>query len=102
MKVQNYFVYILLCADNSYYIGITNNVERRFSEHSLGIDSKCYTYKRRPLKLVYYTSFPDAKQAIEFEKQIKGWSRKKKEALIQSNWDVLHILAECQNFSNSK
>ena len=100
--MQSYFVYILLCADNSYYTGITNNVDRRFEEHSLGIDNKCYTFNRRPIKLVYHTEFPDTKQAIEFEKQIKDWSRKKKEALIRGDWEDLHNFSECTNPSNSK
>jgi len=92
--MKQYFVYILLCSDSSYYTGITNNIERRFSEHDLGEDPKCYTYKRRPLKLVFQESFTDVNQAIAFEKQVKGWRREKKEALINENWDLLPSLAK--------
>ncbi|WP_426669043.1 GIY-YIG nuclease family protein [Mucilaginibacter sp. McL0603] len=92
--MKQYFVYILLCSDNSYYTGITNNLERRFYEHQLGEDSQCYTYKRRPLKLVFCENFGDVNQAIAFEKQVKGWRRAKKEALINGNWDLLPELSK--------
>ena len=92
--MKQYFVYILLCSDNSYYTGITNDVGRRFIEHSTGSDINSYTFRRRPLKLVFYESFPDANQAIAFEKQIKGWRRSKKEALINRNWDLLPALSK--------
>lgn len=88
-----YYVYILKCSDNSYYVGITNNFERRIIEHNEGYDSKSYTFKRRPLELVYLKTFNDSNQAILFEKQIKGWSRKKKEALINDNCEVLPELS---------
>lgn len=54
------------------------------------------------MELVFYTDFPDPNQAIAFEKQVKGWSRKKKEAIIQGDWDRLKILAECKNESSHK
>lgn len=92
--MNQYFVYILLCSDNSYYTGITNNLERRFHEHQSGENPQCYTYKRRPLKLVFYESFGDVNQAIAFEKQVKGWRRAKKEALINGNWDLLPQLSK--------
>jgi putative endonuclease len=85
-------VYILECSDKSYYTGVTNDVERRLWEHREGIDIKCYTYKRRPLNLVFHEYFPDANQAIAFEKQVKGWRREKKEALIRREWDKLSEL----------
>lgn len=75
--MKYYYVYIIQCADNSYYTGITNNLERRMAEHNSGIDSYCYTYKRRPLKLVFQQQFTEVTQAIAFEKQVKGWTRKK-------------------------
>ena len=92
-----HYVYILKCVGNSYYTGITNNQERRFNEHQSGLHPKAYTFKRRPVELVFYTDFPDPRQAIAFEKQVKGWSRKKKEAIINGNWDRLKSLAECKN-----
>ena len=84
--MKQYFVYILLCSDNSYYTGITNNLQKRFYEHKEGTDPKAYTFKRRPLKLVFYETFNDVNQAIAFEKQVKGWRRAKKEAIINDNW----------------
>ncbi|MDZ7740550.1 MAG: GIY-YIG nuclease family protein [Bacteroidota bacterium] len=50
----NYYVYILQCSDNSFYTGITNNLERRLKQHQAGINPDCYTFTRRPLHLVYY------------------------------------------------
>ena len=91
------FVYILKCADSSYYIGVSNSVERRFSEHQEGLNPSCYTFKRRPVELVFIQKFMDINEAITFEKQIKGWSRKKKEALISDNWERLKSLSQCQN-----
>jgi putative endonuclease len=94
MKVKLYYVYILLCSDGSYYTGFSNDPERRFAEHSQGIDPECYTYKRRPLKLVYTVAFLDPVEGIEFEKQIKRWSRAKKEALIRGDIALLKKLAK--------
>ena len=95
--MKNMFVYILLCSDKSYYTGVTNNIEKRFAEHCEGADTKAYTYRRRPLKLVFCEQFIDPKEAIDFEKQVKGWSRKKKEAVIADNWNRLKELAICKN-----
>ncbi|BFM42224.1 hypothetical protein CFS9_08650 [Flavobacterium sp. CFS9] len=92
-----YYVYILKCSDNSYYTGVANNIERRLNEHQSALNKSCYTFNRRPLELVFYTDFNDVLQAISFEKQVKGWSRKKKEAIINDKWDDLKQLAECLN-----
>ena len=90
MKLShNYYVYILECSDKSYYTGITNDLEKRVSEHNLGLDHRSYTYVRRPVTLKYFEHFTDATQAIGREKQIKGWSRKKKEALMNENYLLL-------------
>jgi len=96
------YVYMLKCQDGSYYTGITNDPERRLQEHQEGDDPKTYTHSRRPVTLVYCDGFSDYMQAIEWEKRIKGWSRKKKEALIASNFSLLHELAECRNESHFK
>jgi len=95
-----YYVYILKCADGSYYTGMTNDLERRFSEHSAGINPDCYTYSRRPVELVFSEEFNDPELAIEYEKKIKGWNRRKKEALIDENWDLLKELSRCENGSS--
>ena len=82
--MSTYYVCILKCSDGSYYTGVTNDIERRIYEHNSEENEKSYTYKRRPVILVYYDSFSNINNAIAYEKQIKGWSRKKKEALINS------------------
>ena len=100
--MKQYYVYILKCSDNSYYTGITNNVERRLTEHQQGLNRECYTYNKRPVELAFNAEFNDVAQAIAFEKQVKGWSRKKKEAIIKDKWEDLKKLSECQNESNFK
>lgn len=92
-----YFVYILKCSDNSYYTGITNDLDRRLWEHQTGIN-KGYTHNRRPVQLVFNTDFNDVNQAIAFEKQVKGWRREKKEALINNEWEKLPELSK-KNFN---
>ncbi|OJU77954.1 MAG: hypothetical protein BGO09_01860 [Bacteroidetes bacterium 47-18] len=92
--MKYYYVYIVQCADNSYYTGITNNLEKRIAEHNEGTDPKCYTFKRRPVILVFQQQFTDVNQAIAFEKQVKGWSRKKKEAIIRNEWYKLPDLSK--------
>ncbi len=92
-----YYVNILKCSDESYYTGITNNLEKRFNEHQFGFNMDACTYKRRPLILAFYQEFKDVLQAIYFEKKIKGWTRLKKQALINGDFDMLQILSECRN-----
>jgi putative endonuclease len=96
------YVYILQCADESYYTGVTNDYYRRLSEHQHGINPDCYTFNRRPVKLVYVEAFEDFNLAISREKQIKGWTRAKKEALVKKERKKLKELAECKNETNSK
>lgn len=98
--MKTYYVYILRCRDGSYYTGITNDFERRLQEHSEGTDGKCYTVKRRPVKLVYRVEFQEVNFAISYEKQIKRWSRAKKEAMIHGQEELLHQLAECKDESH--
>jgi len=95
-----YYVYILLCDDDSYYIGLTNDLVRRFEEHKSGTYHNCYTFKRRPLLLKYYETIPFLKEATEREQQLKRWSRAKKKALIEQDYHKLHLLAECNNMSH--
>lgn len=92
--MKTYYVYILICSDNSYYTGITNNLERREAEHNEGNSGVAYTYSRRPVRLAWWTEFSNPDMAIELEKQIKGWSRRKKEALISGDWDKLKRLSK--------
>ncbi len=95
--MQLSFVYILLCKDNTYYVGVTNDVFRRFEEHCKGIHPNSYTFNRRPLELVFYASFTSIQIAIEKEKQIKKWSQNKKLALIEGRFEDLPNLAK-KNF----
>jgi putative endonuclease len=95
--MKTLYVYILECSDGSYYVGVTNNVGRRFIEHQSGIHETSYTYMRRPLKLVFCREFMIPMEAIKYEKQLKRWSRTKKEALIRNDLESLHELASCKN-----
>jgi putative endonuclease len=88
------YVYILKCSDDSYYTGITSNLTKRISEHQTGKHKDSYTHSRRPIDLVFYAEFTDINLAIETEKQIKKWSRAKKEALINDEFDKLPNLAK--------
>ncbi|MEL1240159.1 GIY-YIG nuclease family protein [Flavobacterium flavipallidum] len=97
-----YYVYILKCADDSLYVGITSDIERRVLEHNGGKYPEAYTHSRRPVELVFCQDFTDPNQAIEFEKKIKKWSRAKKQALIDEKYDELQSLAECRNATHYK
>ena len=99
-KAHRYYVYILKCSDSSYYTGVTNNIELRLKQHTEGVDPKSYTFQRRPVHLVYALDFKCIDKAIAFEKQRKGWSRKKKEAIIIDRWDDLKELARCKNLTS--
>jgi len=88
-----YTVYILLCSDNTYYTGLTNDFEKRIWQHETGYFPECYTLKRRPIKLVWHKVVDTVEEANNLEKQIKGWSRKKKEALIRNDIEELKKLS---------
>ena len=92
--MKEYCIYMLECSDGSYYTGITNDYEKRVNEHQSGIDPKCYTYKRRPVKLVHLEKYSEIWDAIHREKQMKQWSRRKKEALFKGDFESLHSLAK--------
>ena len=91
--MKRFWVYMLLCSDGSYYIGVTNNVERRIAEHNAGEDEGCYTYTRRPVSLIYAADFRNPTEAIDWEKHIKRWSRAKKAALARGDFESLKRLA---------
>jgi putative endonuclease len=87
-------LYILRCADNSYYVGTTRlGLDRRFAEHEAGTFDG-YTAARRPLTLVFSQHFQRIEDAISAERQVKGWRREKKEALIDGKLDLLPVLAK--------
>ena len=86
------WMYILECADGSYYVGSTKNLERRISEHRQGIGAK-YTSNRLPVKLVYGEEYDHVADAYAREKQVQGWRRAKREALINGGPELLPALA---------
>ena len=87
------YVYILLCADGSYYTGSTTNLDIRLAQHFSG-EGANYTQKHRPIKLLYFEEFSDISKAFDREKQIQGWSRRKKEALIQERFEEIPNLSK--------
>ncbi|MGE0668048.1 MAG: GIY-YIG nuclease family protein [Sphingomonadales bacterium] len=89
-----FWVYILKCADDTYYTGHTDDIDKRLGEHIYGHFPDAYTYKRRPVELVFSQEFPTRWEAQETEKRAKGWSRRKKEVLMASNWEELSRLAK--------
>lgn len=97
-----YYVYMLKCSDKSIYVGLTNAIDRRLNEHRLGMNSDCYTYNRRPLKLIFHQEFMQFEQAEHFEKKIKKWSRSKKLALANEDFELLKALSICKNETNSE
>ena len=87
-------VYMLRCADGSYYVGSARlGLDRRLSEHNNGIYGG-YTSKRLPVELVWSEHFTDITDAIAVERQIKGWSRAKKEALMRGDFETVRALAK--------
>jgi putative endonuclease len=87
-----FWVYILLCSDGSYYTGHTDNLEARIGAHCDGTLGG-YTHTRRPLQLVWSESLSTRYEALAAERQIKGWSRRKKQALIDGKWNLISELA---------
>ena len=93
-------MYILECADGSYYTGSTKYLDRRLAQHQTG-EGANHTKKRLPVRLVYFEEFQRIDEAFYREKQVQGWSRKKKEALISGQPEKLHELAKCFNETSS-
>jgi putative endonuclease len=87
-------VYMLRCSDGSYYVGSAcQGLDRRIAEHINGTYAG-YTSKRLPVVLVWADHFPDITDAIAVERQVKGWSRAKKEALIRGDYELIRLLAK--------
>jgi len=93
---MQFWVYLLRCADGKYYIGSHrgDDVEPRVWEHNEGIDPKAFTYSRRPVTLVWCGAFSDPTEMVNFERQMKGWTRAKKEAFVRGDWDRLQALSK--------
>jgi len=94
------YLYILECFNGQYYTGSTINLAQRFVLHQNG-EGPNFTWKHLPVKLIYVEIFDNIELAFNREKQIQGWSKKKKEALMSGNLKVLHRLSECKNESHS-
>jgi putative endonuclease len=92
--MKRYYVYMVLCSDESFYVGITNNLEFRIAQHNFGWNPTSYTHERRPVRLVHSSEFANVDDAIRWEKQLKGWSRAKKQALAQGDWQRIRELAK--------
>lgn len=86
---MSYFVYIVVCADQSLYVGCTNNLEKRLRQHNNSQFGAHYTKSRRPVKLVYSESFDTLVEARHREIEIKGWRREKKLNLIKFGKPVI-------------
>ena len=94
-------MYILKCSDGSYYTGSTKYLEKRLLDHNNGTGAK-HTAKRLPVELIYYEEYTRIDEAFYREKQIQGWSRKKKEALMKGETELLPKLAKKIFFKSSK
>ena len=90
---MSFWVYILRCVDGSYYTGHTDNLDIRLAQRSAGVFPNCYTFNRRPLELELLQEFVTREEALTSEQQIKGWSRKKKEAMMRGDWAEVSRLA---------
>ena len=95
------YVYILKCCDGSFYTGSTWNLKRKVLEHKSAEGSK-YTKSHLPVELVYFEKFERIDEAFKREKQLQGWSHKKKKALIGKNIEILKQESECKNESHYK
>ena len=89
---MTFFTYLLRCNDGSYYAGHTEDLDLRLAQHRSGALGG-YTGKRLPVKLVWSQNFPTREEAFNAERQIKGWSRAKKDALVAGDWERISRLA---------
>ncbi|WP_340313505.1 TrmJ/YjtD family RNA methyltransferase [Rhizorhabdus argentea] len=90
---MSFWAYMLRCADDSFYVGHSDDLLTEVAQHQSGAIAG-YTQNRRPVSLVWSEEFPESDQAFAVERQIKGWSRLKKQALIDGNWSALTRLAK--------
>ena len=91
---REWYVYILECADGTFYTGMSSDPMVRAAEHNAGRDANANTFARRPVRLVWAEHFPERDAALAFEHRIKGWSRAKKLALIRGDWEGLHQIVK--------
>jgi putative endonuclease len=91
-----YAIYILQCADSTYYTGLTKELDGRIREHQTGVNPLSYTFRRRPVKLVWSIIADSYQEAFQWEHQIKGWSHAKKEALIRGDIEGIHKIVKAE------
>jgi len=91
---MSFWVYLLECSDGSYYTGHTDDLEARIDQHACGSIPSCYTYKRRPFSMVFSQPFETREEALAAERQIEGWGRGKKSAMIRGDWTEVSRLAQ--------
>jgi len=98
-----FWTYMLRCSDGLYYTGHTEDLDVRLAQHQQGFFRTCWTYKRRPVELVWSESFPTRDEALTAERMVGGWSRAKKEALIRGDWKGVSFYARSprERFSTS-
>ena len=94
------WMYILECSDGSYYVGSTRDLEVRLWQHQQGLGAQ-YTKRRLPVELVFSSYFENVADAYGVEKQVQGWSRAKRQALIRGDFDALHGLSKSHGKTNS-
>ncbi len=97
------FAYMLECSDGRFYVGSHRgeDVNGRVEEHQMGLYPKAWTFRRRPVKLVWSEQFEEITDAIACERRLKGWSRAKKQALIRGDWDAVCALARSPDYRPS-
>lgn len=93
---MQFWVYLLQCADGKYYVGSHrgDDVEVRVWEHNEGVNPKAFTFSRRPVELLWCGAFADPSEMVGFERQMKGWTRAKKEAFVREDWERLKALSK--------
>ncbi len=91
-----YAIYILKCCDGTYYTGLTKDLDGRLHEHQIGAKPESYTFGRRPVELIWSVVTESYQEAFQWEHQIKGWSRVKKEALIRGDIDGIHEIVKSE------
>src|SRR5919108_2358568 len=92
---MSYVVYILECSDGTYYAGTASDISQRLLQHEQGYVHSSYTYSRRPVKLVWTSDETEQySEALRWERQIKGWSRAKKQALIRNDFNAIHQIVK--------
>ena len=91
-----YYVYILLCADESYYVGMTHDLDQRLAQHEGHIFENAYTCSRLPVQMVWSEAFADHDEAFRSERQLKGWSHAKKQALVHGGFEEVHEITRAE------